>query len=157
MGKTALVVGFAKDIPLILAKNPHLNFGVSALPQPEGAAITINYGTYNFLSVSRLSKNPDVAWKFAVFAASKDINFNYLLASSLPPARRDLVHPPKKISDNLMPFFNQSLSAVNWLKPDENGISAIFSDMIEFSLSRKFSFNSAVVQANDRINQLLKK
>lgn len=156
-GDTAMFIGFAKNLSLIKAKNPRLNFGVSPLPQAEGTEIKINYGRYDFLTVSRLSTKKPAAWLFLSYITSKEPNSDYLLKSNLPPARRDLITPEAKVPRELHIFYGQSLSAKAWLQPDETEIKIIFKDIIESLLSRRLSVNSVLVQANDRLNQLLKR
>lgn len=156
-GDTAMFIGFAKDIPLIKAKNPHLNFGVSPFPQPKGAKIKINYGRFDFLAVSRLSKKKDASQAYILYITSKEPNADYLLKSGLPPARRDLINPSPKISAELRVFYSQSLSAKSWPKPDKNQVNLIFKDMVEFLTAKRYSPSIILTQANDRLNQLLKK
>lgn len=156
-GDTAMFIGFAKDIPSIKAKNPHLNFGITALPQPKGAKTKINYGRYDFLAVSRLSAEKEAAWAYILFITSKNPNADYILKNGLPPARRDLTTPDSKTPAELRAFYGQSLSAKSWSQPDENQIRLIFKDIVEFMAIKKFSPSTILTQANDRINQLLKK
>ena len=87
---------------------------------------------------------------------SKEPNADYLLKTGLPPARRDLISADSKLPAELRIFYNQSLSAKSWLEPDANQIYLIFKDVVESLVSKRLSPNSVVVQANDRINQLLK-
>ena len=156
-GDTAMFIGFAKDIPLIKAKNPHLNFGVSSFPQPEGAKIKINYGRFDFLAVSRLSQKKDAAQAYIFYITSKEPNADYLLKNGLPPARRDLINPDSKTPADLRVFYGQSLSAKSWLKPGEDQVNLIFKDMVEFLAAKRYSPSIILTQANDRLNQLLKK
>lgn len=155
--ETAMIIGFARDLPVIIAKNPHLNFGVAEFPQPTGAEFKINYGRYNFLTVSRLSPNKDAAWAYLIHITSRNPNIDYLKRVGLPPVRRDLINPAPETDERLIPFYNQSLSVKSWLQPDETGVSAIFKDMVELLVSKKLPAYGISTQANDRLNQLLKK
>ncbi|KKS36718.1 MAG: Extracellular solute-binding protein family 1 [Parcubacteria group bacterium GW2011_GWA2_42_14] len=156
-GDTAMYIGFAKDIPVIKAKNPHLNFGIAPFPQLKGAKTKINYGRFDFLAVSRLSQNKDTAQAYILYITSKEPNADYLLKSGLPPARRDLITTDSKTPAELRVFYGQSLSAKSWLIPDENQIYLIFKDIVESLSSKIFSPSTILTRANDRLNQLLKK
>jgi len=155
-GDTAFLIGYAGDVARVEAKNPHLNFGISAFPQPSGSQTRITYGRFAVLSASRLSKNPLAAWKFIRFVTSRDTSMEYLSLTGLPPARRDLIQPPENLSEKLTPFYAQSLPAKSWPIPDEAAVRSIFRDMIESVLSRRLSISAVLQQANERMSQLLK-
>lgn len=154
--RAAMAFGYQSDIAKIRAKNPNINMSVAPLPQISGDAIKINQGTLGLLAVSRLSKNVNAAWHFILFATSKEGSSLYLQATGKPPVRRDLVTVPAPTTD-LQVFYNQSLSARGWLKPDENRVRSIFNEMIENVLVGKFKPRESAEQAGARLQQLLPK
>ncbi|KKU50754.1 MAG: hypothetical protein A3A28_00535 [Candidatus Sungbacteria bacterium RIFCSPLOWO2_01_FULL_47_32] len=155
--KTAMMLGFAGDIKTIREQNPHLNFMTAPLPQLSKTAPKVYYGRYNFLAVSHLSKLKALAWRFVYFAATHDAAKKYITETSLPPARRDLVLDTKTVPDELVAFYNQSLSAKTWIQPGESRVSDIFADMIDAVLRGKFDVGSAVSRATSALSLLVQK
>lgn len=154
--RAAMAFGYERDRAHIQSRNPHLNMSIAPLPQASTDAIKINYGTFGFLTVSRLSKNAPSAWHFILFATAREGASLYLQASGRPPARRDLVTAQAPTAD-LQVFYNQSLSARGWLKPDAGRVNSIFNEMIENVLVGKFAPSASAEQAGARLQQLLPK
>ncbi|MDO8492054.1 MAG: extracellular solute-binding protein [bacterium] len=152
-GKTALMVGYPSDYPVILEKNPHLNFDVSALPQLENIGATTHYAWYDFETVSKQSKHSEDAWNFLLWLSDSANDKAFADALNLPSARRDLVlsRPPK---DYLQVFYDQILSSKTWLISDQDKLRPIFNEMIDSVVNKTASVESAVGRANERINNL---
>lgn len=154
--RAAIAFGYAGDLARIRAKNPNINVSVAPLPQASADAIKINHGSIGLLTVSRISKNTNAAWHFILFATSREGASLYLQSTNKPPARRDLVTAQAATVD-LQVFYNQSLSARGWLKPDEARVRSIFNEMIENVLVGKFKPAESAAQAGARLEQLLPK
>lgn len=154
--RAAMAFGYQSDIERIRVKNPNINMSVAPLPQASNDGIKINYGALGFLTASRIAKNPSAAWHFILFATSREGASLHLQTSGKPPARRDLVTVPAPSTDTQV-FYNQSLSARGWLKPDEDRVTSIFNEMIENVLVGKFLPASSAEQAGARLEQLLLK
>ncbi len=152
-GSVAMAIGFSQDINRIRAKNPHLNLGIAPLPQVKDATDK-NYGSYYFPAVSKLSRNPEAAWQFLFYIASRDASGKYLEKTNRPAARRDLVATGAP-TDELDVFYRQSLTAQSWPIPDENSAKRIFRDMIESAGSRSSSVEQAVNRAEEQLRLLL--
>ncbi|MDO8600590.1 MAG: extracellular solute-binding protein [bacterium] len=154
--RVAMAFGYSNDIPRIRVRNPNINMSVAPLPQTSVEAVRANYGTLGFLSVSRISKDASAAWHFILFATSREGASLHLQFSGKPPARRDLVTVRAPTTD-LQVFYNQSLSARGWLKPDAARVTSIFNEMIENVLVGKFQPSASAEQAGGRLQQLLPK
>lgn len=155
-GSTAMIFNYASRIPSIKAKNPYLNIGVAAMPQPFDAAQDkpLNNANYWGLSVSSQSRYSDLAWNFILFAsANPQTNEIYLQKAKKPPALRSLIQ--KYINDpELGVFSRQALTARSWRQPDNQAIKQIFSNMIGSILNGKISPQQGLEQAENEINSL---
>lgn len=134
-GTAVMMLGTGDDIERLRKRNPHLNFGVSAFPQLPNASVTVTYGLYYFATVSRLSKNPQEAWKFLLYASGKNGAATYAKEALRPPARRDLIDVGT-LSTELDTFYRQALWAKTWSVPDEKAMQDIFKEAID-SLAQK--------------------
>lgn len=133
-GKTAMIFGYADDIPKVKAKNPFLDFAVEPAPQsdPDQA---VNIADYWALTVSNTTKNPDAAWDFAVFAATeKDTTSYYLTSTGRPPALRTLIN--ENLNDSAFGVFaRQALTARSFYQGDDIAVRAIFDKVIKKAIS----------------------
>ena len=148
-----MTVGFAEDMDKIRAKNPHLNFGVSFLPQ-FGASSQRAYGAYLFPAVSRTSPHPETAWQFILYAASHDGAVAYGKLSGRPPARRDLVGtaPAGSVADI---FARQALIARSWPIPDEPAVRRIFNDALDATANKTLTIPEALGRIREQLRLLL--
>jgi len=153
-GKTAIVFGYAEDIPRITAKNPHINFDVASFPQPKDAAIKIYYGRYRFKAVAKQSRNPIESWRFLLWLSGRDNDKIFAESQFIAPARRDLLGE-RPTAEYLEIFYGQVLAARTWLIPDENKINEIFKEMITSVVNKSASVEDAVGRANVKVNSLL--
>lgn len=153
-GKAAMAIGFAEDMPRIRAKNPHLNFAVSPLPQFSGEATARTLARYLFPAVSRLSKQGSAAWQFIFFITGKEASLEYYKASGRPTARRDLIAAgtENEMDDT---FFRQSLTARSWPVPDAEAARKIFEEAMESIASRALTPAQAVGWLASRLLQIL--
>lgn len=153
-GQAAMAIGFAEDVPRIVAKNPHLDFRVASLPQfaADGASRTL--ARYTFPAVSRLSKNVSAAWQFIFYVTGKEPSAAYAAGSGRPAARRDLITAGAADQGDQV-FFRQSLIARSWPMPDEAAARKIFEDTVESIASRAFTPSQAVGWLANRLLQIL--
>ncbi|QQG45613.1 MAG: extracellular solute-binding protein [Candidatus Sungiibacteriota bacterium] len=148
---TAMALGFADDLPRVKAKNPHLNFGVSFLPQRADAKTFVTYGSYFFPTVSRLSNNPLPAWEFILFAASADSSEIYTKNSGKPPARRDLL-AKNAAALELDIFYRQALTAKSWPITDEKITRRLFEDTIESVVTGGNTTDTALNRLREKLS-----
>ncbi|MBI2639474.1 MAG: extracellular solute-binding protein [Candidatus Sungbacteria bacterium] len=153
-GKTAIVFGYAEDVPRIEGKNPHLAFDISSFPQPKDTTVKVYYGRYRFNGVAKQSRNPVEAWRFLFWLADRDNNKFFADSLGLAPSRRDLVGG-RPTEDYLEVFYGQVLAARTWLVPDDVKVSEILKEMINSVVNKSASAGDAVGRANVRVNSLL--
>lgn len=149
-GNTAMIIDYARKIPLIKKKNPFLNFAVAPVPQFNPSA-PVNYSDYWGLAVSNQSTSTTYAWNFVAFAASNAENSQgYLTAVNLPPALKVLIN--QLINDpQYSVFARQSFTATSipYYKP---AYSQAISNMIELVLNGRLSPNRALSQTASELN-----
>lgn len=152
-GDLAMIFNYQSSIPLIKAKNPYLNLGVSFMPQLKLEQF-VSYSDYWGIAVSKQSKNQILGWNFIIaVTADPDMSEIYLEATGKPPALRSLIEK-HKTDANLSVFAKQALTAKSWMKSDSKVINQIISNMIEYVLSGKLSSDRAMNQARNEINAL---
>lgn len=154
-GEAAMAIGYARDVPRIVALNPQLNFDAAPLPQPKGEGNPVNFGRFNLLAVSRLSKRSTHAWNFLLWLQRKDVSKSYIDLEGVPPARRDLVtaKPPR---DYLIPFYDQVLSARTIPIRGGDSLLGIVGDMITSVVNRRLTVPDATTRAGREITNLLR-
>lgn len=153
-GQAVMAIGFSSDIERIRAKNPHLNFGVSPLPQAGGSQTVRTAASYFFPTVSRLSKSPSPAWQFIFWVSGPDGAKVYQGLSGRPPSRRDLISAGGR-SEAEQVFSKQGLSARSWPIPDEAASRRIFEEAIDSVVSRASTPAQAIGKIRSQLQQLL--
>ena len=153
-GQVVMAIGFSSDIKRIRAKNPHLNFGISPLPQTGGSQPSRTSASYFFPTVSRLSKNPSPAWQFIFWVSGAGGARVYQAVSGRPPARRDLITAGGK-SETEQVFFKQALTARSWPIPDEAPSQRIFVEAIDSVVSRAATPSQALSRLQRQLQLLL--
>ncbi|OHA00471.1 MAG: hypothetical protein A3C07_01280 [Candidatus Sungbacteria bacterium RIFCSPHIGHO2_02_FULL_47_11] len=152
--RVAMVIGFARDLKRLRAKNPHLAIGVAALPQLKDARTPVTYGGYLFLAVSKLSPNAVRAWQFILASTAPEEALRYAQNAALPPARRDIIALGAP-QDEFDPSYRQTLFAKNWQVPDERSVRGLFQESIESVSSGVAEPTQAINRLQQRLQQLL--
>lgn len=153
-GKAGMVLGFWQDRARIVAKNPHLNFGVLPFPQQKNAPVSLTYGSYMFSTVSRMSLHPEEAWKFVLFASTGDAIVSYLEAIDQIPARRDLLSQGGKSSERDI-FYRQALIAKTWPVPDEKKTKNLFKEAVDAVIAQKTPPTEAMNRMREQLSLLI--
>ncbi len=154
-GKTAMMLNYNYQLPLIKARAAHLEMGVALLPQISKTSKKVTFANYWAQAVGRGSKNQVEAWKFLAWLVSPEISRQYLELTKKPAARRDLIEEQKKDAD-LGIFAEQALTAKSWWEKDNLAIEGIFADMIEGVNTGKATAENALRQAVAQVNLLLR-
>ena len=151
-GKTAMILGYHRDLARLKDKSPFSNFRVSAVPQ---TGETKNFADYWGLAVSRQSKNWRWGWNFVISAATDAGSAkSYAAAAKRPPALRSLI--AQKLSDaEYGVFAKQALTARSWPQPDERKVSSALNEAILSVVSGKVDASRALTQAQGEITRLL--
>ncbi len=130
-GKLAMLFGYSHYLPQIRSLAPKLNFGVAELPQIEGNPQPINFANYWVETVSKKSKNADIAWDFIQFETRAEQAKLYLDATKRPTALRSLINSQLDDMD-ISVFAKQVLTAKSWYKgADANAMKTIIGEMID--------------------------
>lgn len=136
--KLAMYIGRASDYKIIKDKNPHLNFGLSQLPQMRTVRTESTGAEVYALAVVKSGLQRTNAFN-ALLAIVGDADFitKWSKISLLPPARRDLL--AKQQTDAIQPYFyDAALRSRSWLDPEVNQSGTAFSDMVEGLSSGRF-------------------
>jgi ABC-type glycerol-3-phosphate transport system substrate-binding protein len=155
-GDLALYYGLASEESLIRQKNPNLNFSVTATTQinPSTSARVVAVGGYVYaLAVPRTSANTTGAFAIANKLASAETGKVMSEALGLPSARRDVL--AASTIDDLAG--RQALLIRTWPDPDPGATDDVFRAMIEDVISGATFLPDAVIQADQRIDQILQR
>ncbi len=133
-GRLAIFFGYAYHIPMIEARAPRLNYGISSMLQIEGNPSQVNFANYWLEGVSGKSAHQAEAWDFIQFATRAENAESYLTKTQKPTALRSLVSR-QQTDDRMAVFANQLLTARSWyIGNDYNAAEAIMGEMIEEAL-----------------------
>jgi len=154
-GKTAMMINYSHQIPVLRDKAPRLNWAVTPVPQAS-ASDKRTYADYWPLTVSLQSKHPYEAWRLVHYLAADAGDVSYLNVASRPAGRHDLIDQQKNDPD-LGVFAEQSLSARSWFQVDNQAIETIFADMIDNVNLGRQSIADALHEAEDKVSVLMSK
>lgn len=146
--------GFASNLKTLLDKNPNQDFQVATIPQLRNTNNKLTSARVTGLAISAFSKNLPASVAAATGLAGGDFARDYSNSQLIPPARRDLLAVVRQ--DSYFPvFYASSLFARSWLDPSASDSSNIFRAMVEEVLSNAKKPDTAIFDANNRLNILL--
>jgi len=152
-GTIGMMIDYQSAKPLIIARNPRLNFGVALLPQLH-SHMPIVPAKYYGLAVSRQSLLSTLAWEFIFYATTNtQIARSYFMASGRPPALRSLIQANIDSPTHGV-FASQAIMARSWNMPSSEEVFAIFNTMIQSVLRRTATAHDALTIAERDINAL---
>ncbi|MBI2064625.1 MAG: extracellular solute-binding protein [Candidatus Yanofskybacteria bacterium] len=154
-GKVAMMFNYSHQVNVLRQKLARLNFNIAPMPQ-FSELDSKSYANYWAVGVSNTSKNQEAAWRYLSYLASKDGAMQYLIETSRPSARRDIIENQKN-DPAIGVFAFQALSAKSWFQIDNNAIDGIFADMIDEVNSKKATVRAALRSAESKINTLMSK
>ncbi len=159
-GDLAFYFGYASELFSIQTQNPNLNFNVALMPQPKDAQAKVTFGRITGISVLKSSKNIPGAFAAASLMATADFESQLVALPdiSLPPVRRDLLsaRPTGTTQQYVSTFYNSALIARAWLDPDITATDKLFSDIINNSYSGLLTYDSALNQASNTLDLILR-
>lgn len=148
-GEVAMMFNYSYIQQTFAQQKPTLNYGIGPLPQIKGTTAPIDYASYWTETVTKNSKNSDVAWDFLLYVATQKGD-KYATGTTRPnPYSVDSSSLPTTIDlrsiQRQSTFAFQKMSAKNWYK----GIRAdktdtIMSDMIENVVSHGQPLQTAI-------------
>jgi ABC-type glycerol-3-phosphate transport system substrate-binding protein len=152
-GDVAMYVGYASELPLLRAKNPTLNLGITSVPQSRVSGKKITFGSLEGVAVVKNTSKQQAAFEAMLFLASKDTSLALSNITLLPPARIDLLaNKPADLAQSV--FYDAAIQARGWLDPDPVKTEDIFVNMIESITSGRARIAEAVSSADQEIDSI---
>ena len=154
-GKTAMILGYQKNLREMRDKNPFLKAGVATVPQPPGSETAVSYADYIGLAVSKQSRASSWGWDFIIYATTNiDIQRVYLQTTGHPPALRSLITEALS-KPEFGVFAKQALTARSWYQADDQKIKEIWNGAITSVLTGQAASDKALRQAEEQVSQLM--
>jgi ABC-type glycerol-3-phosphate transport system substrate-binding protein len=169
-GKVAMIFGYSYLYEQILSQIKDLkgkgvqtmdekNVRIAAVPQVIDPKVStekrIAYASYYAETVSRTSKNPDVAWDFLLFMSGKDNLKYYNEKTHKPTSRRDMIDD--QIKDPIYGVFAEQIGyAESFPIYDSARYAQIFAKAIDSVLATQ-SVSDVLRIAENSINAMLPK
>lgn len=153
-GTLAVYFDYASAYGEIKTKNPHLNFLVAPVPQPEGTKTQVTYARMHGFSVLKTSKNKQTAFTAVQLLMDPKFSAGFTQSFNLPPVRRDLLALPP--SDAVMSvLYDSAIRSRSWLDPRPEKSEEAFSDAVETVSSGRSDVSTAVANLNSALSSLL--
>ncbi len=151
-GKSAFFFGYSYHLPTIRARAPKLNLGIAGIPQIQGNPV-INFANYWNWTVSKKTKNVDVAWNFLNFMIQPEEAKKYLTAAKRPAANKTLLTDQLN-DENVGVFASQVLTAKSWYEgKDPRAMEDTLKVMIENVVNGLEEIPTAVRNAQSKVQQ----
>lgn len=113
-GTAGFFLGYNYQLPLIRARAPKLNLGITKIPQIEGFP-EVNAANYWLWTVSKKASSSDLAWLLINELTSAEQVPSYLKVAQRPAARKALLAEQLEDED-LGVFVSQVLTARTWYR-----------------------------------------
>ncbi len=155
-GKAAMMLGYASARESIMKKSPRLRFAVAPFPQIKNATVKKNYADYWGFSVYKNSLGKDAAWRFLRFLAQQNSSAYYASIARRPGSQRSVIAEQQE-DPQMKIFAEQALSAVSWIQRDDKVIRQVFTDMIDTQIAGDQPLQQTIMNAETKINSLIKK
>lgn len=155
--RLGMYIGYASDIALIRAKNAHLNFDVTPLPQIRSGENrrTLTFARIQALAVPRVAKNPNGALAVAFMLAGPTGAQLFSETTKSTPALRSLL--TERPADPVQAIFRDSvLVGTVWFDPNAERTKDIFRRMVTGITSGALRPSDSVFRANEELRALLR-
>ncbi len=154
-GKTAFLFGYSYHLPIIKARAPKLNLTIAKLPQIAGNP-TVNFANYWAWTVSKKTKNSDIAWNFLNFMRRPEESKTYLDLAKRPAALKSQLTAQLE-NEDVGVFASQVLTSQSWYRGnDPRAADAAFVELIETALTTAPEELAKIVNAAaDKISQTI--
>ncbi len=155
--RLAMYIGFASDLPIILSKQPHLNFDVAPLPQVDKAdkdQRTRTYGRFWAFAITKASTNKRGSYNFVVKLFEP--KYAQKLSESLGISGVQRVLLAKEPEDPLDAVFrNSAIISHAFLDPDPKATETVLSKMVNNTISGQSFVDKAVSLAGAEIQKII--
>lgn len=153
-GETSIYFGYASELPLILLKNPNINFDVARVPQVSGGEKKSVFAKMYGLAILKSSKNQLSAFNQSAILTGKDSISNLSSIINLPPVRKDVLSISP--SDAYMKtFYDSALIADTFPDPNPTETEAVFKEMIDSVIAGRSTPDSAVSIADGKLRNII--
>lgn len=157
-GNAAMMFNYSYAIPTIQNKNRYLEFLTAPVPQPTDQKTKVGYANYWGLTVSKDSKNADMAWQFILFMLQENNEKQYVQKVQRPTSLVSLIPwQQQNASPLLKPFVDQVLSARSWYEGDSTQTEQEFANAIEAVVSGQKNVSDALSAAEINVNAIFQK
>jgi len=153
-GTSAFYLGYNYSLPLIRARAPKLNLGITNVPQIENSP-EVNFANYWMWTVSKKSASTDLAWLFVNDMTGKDLVTSYLKAAKRPAARKALLTEQLEDED-IGVFSSQVLTAKTWYRgKDPKSADQALIELLDAApgVEETQDLNELLRKASERIEQ----
>ncbi len=154
-GDLAMYIGYASEVSSIRAKNPNLNFDISAMPQLDKATTKATYGDMRGIMIMNSSKNKNTAYVVAALLSGNEFLASFTPNLLLPPVRRDLL-AIRPTDPKLSVFYDQALISKGWIDPSSTKTTDILSRLVRNLTTGVYDPGQAVSLANQELALFLK-
>ncbi|MEP0815374.1 MAG: extracellular solute-binding protein, partial [bacterium] len=153
-GSSAFFLGYSYHLPVIRARAPKINLGITKVPQITGNP-EVNFANYWMWTVSKKAKNADLAWHFVNFLTNATEAPKYLEAAKRPAARRALLTSQLEDED-IGVFSSQVLTAKSWYRGvDPKTAELAIIDMIDGVVQGTLDPRNALRLTSEKIAQTI--
>ncbi len=152
--KTAMILSYAYQLPIIRGNNPKMQLGIAPVPQPKDANQKITLASYWLETVAAESKNAATAWDFVKFATNTENDKLYSTETNKPASRRDLITEGLNDPD-LSTFTDQNLYAESWYQYDGKKVEDILDTMVKNLLKGVVTGEDAFDKATSDIQAVI--
>lgn len=150
-GQLMFYPGFASELQSIRASNPNLDIDMSAIPQPQTAAVRTTFARAYAFVVPRATDNPEGALLVAQTLTDASRVGVAAQVLSMAPAQRALLIPSQ--TDRYQPiYFREALTAKGWLSPSPATTDEIFNTMIGNITSGRVNVGQALQLADQALD-----
>ncbi len=157
-GNAAMMFNYSYMIPTIKNKNRYLDFVTAPVSQPTGQNTKIGYANYWGFTVSKDSKNADIAWQFILFMLQEENEKQYVQKVQRPTSLVSLIPWQQQNAQPLLkPFVDQVLSARSWYEGDSTQTEQALADSVESVVSGKQDVATALAGAAGKVNDIFQK
>ncbi len=155
--KLAMYIGFESDLPIIIDKNPQLNFDIAEIPQVDKKdkdKKTRTYASFWAFSITKASKNKTGAYQFTLNMLQPKYAKMLTDMLGISYAQRQLLS--KKPDDPLKLIFrNSAIISYGFLDPDPKLTKEILSKMVSDIISGQSFPQQATALAGSKLQRIL--
>ncbi|OJI08682.1 MAG: hypothetical protein COV08_03275 [Candidatus Vogelbacteria bacterium CG10_big_fil_rev_8_21_14_0_10_49_38] len=155
-GRLANYFGLASELPTLLARNPHLELDVAAVPRLNRGT-NLTFGRFYAAAVLRNSPRSSYAYSAAFELALADHGAEvgeWHQLMGLPPVRRSLLG--RTPTDAFGPvFYREALASQAWSDPDPVATKTVIGEMINDAATGRLTPGGAVAKADKALQVII--